>query len=137
MFRRLRRALSVAALAATAAAGCETTTSPPPEEQPDPTTFSLSGTITLNGATTHHFPTGAGEIDVRLKVLAPADNVVIGMALGIWTGTTCDLRIADDNAVFNALLIGSATAAGEFCVRMYDVGKLSDVSDYTIDITHF
>lgn len=137
MFRRLGRALSVVALAVTAAAGCETTTSPPPPPQPDPTTFSLSGTITLNGATTHHFPTGRGEIDVRLKVLAPVDSVIIGMAIGVWTGTTCNLAIADDNAVFNALLIGTATAAGEFCVRMYDVGKLTDLTDYTIDITHF
>ena len=137
MFRRLRRACSMVALATLASAGCETTTTPQEPDPPTPTTLSFSGALTIHSATTHRFSTGPGEINVRLKVLAPVETVIIGMALGEWTGATCNIRIADDNAVFNALLIGSATASGEFCARIYDVGKLAEPTDYTIDVTHF
>jgi hypothetical protein len=137
MFRRLRRALPLVALATLASAGCETTTSPPNEDPPDPINLSFTGTLTLNSSAIHRFTAGAGEINVRLKVLAPVESVVIGMALGVWTGASCNIVIADDNAVFNALLIGTATASGEFCARMYDAGKLTDVTNYQIDVTHF
>ena len=138
MFRRLRRALSLVALATLASAGCETTTSPPNnEDPPDPINLSFTGTLTLNSSAIHRFTAGAGEINVRLKVLAPVESVVIGMALGVWTGASCNIVIADDNAVFNALLIGTATASGEFCARVYDAGKLTDVTNYQIDVTHF
>jgi hypothetical protein len=137
MFRRLGRVLSLIALAAVSAAGCETTTSTTPEEPPDKIVFSLSNTLPITGAVTHHFATGAGEINVRLKVLAPVESVVIGMAMGVWTAGSCEVKIADDNAVFNALLIGTARDPAEFCVRMYDVGKLTEPTDYTIEITHF
>jgi hypothetical protein len=137
MFGRLRRALSLVALAAVAAAGCETSTSPPPPPVVDPEVKSFSGTIALNAATTHHFATGPGEISVRLQVLAPVQTVTIGMAMGLWTGTSCNVVIADDQAIFNALLIGTANEAREFCVRMYDVGKLTDVTEYTIEVKHF
>jgi len=136
MPRQLGRVLSLVALATVAAAGCETSTTPSPGPDPEKFTFSVSNNLPLNGALTHRFTAGAGEINVRLKVLAPVESVTIGMGLGIWTGT-CDIRISDDNAVFNALLIGTATASAEFCVRMHDVGKLAAPTDYTIEITHF
>ena len=105
--------------------------------EPEKFTFSLSNTLSLQGANTNHFATKAGEINIRLKTLTPVETVTIGMAMGIWTGTSCNIVIADDNAVFNALLIGTARDAGDFCVRMYDVGKLTAPTDYTIEITHF
>ncbi len=137
MFRRLRHAVPAVALAMLAAAGCETTTSPPPSEPPPMTTLPFTGTIALNGAVIHRFTAGPGEINVRLRALTPVERVTVGMSLGTWSGTSCSIVIADDNAVFNALLIGTATAAGEFCVRMHDVGKLTEPTDYTIEVTHF
>lgn len=138
MHARLRRGLSLLAVAALTAAGCETTTLPPEPGGPPSIMVPFSGTLTLNGAATHRFPaTLAGEINVRLKTLSPESTVTIGLSLGVWTGASCNIVIADDNAILNALLIGSANAAGEFCARVYDVGKLTAATDYLIEVTHF
>jgi hypothetical protein len=32
---------------------------------------------------------------------------------------------------------GTAQQTGNFCVRIYDVGKLTASTNYTIDVTHF
>ena len=138
MPRRLRHALPLLALAAMAVGGCETTTSPPPPPAVDPVTKTFSGTLAVNGAAVHTFtPTEIGEINVTLKVLDPVSTVTIGMGLGVWTGTSCTIHIADDQAILNELLIGTATGEGEFCARLYDVGQLTAPTDYTIEVRHF
>ena len=138
MFLRLRRALPLVALATMALGGCETTTSPPPPPAPDPITKTFSGTLAINGAVVHTFtPNQIGEINVTLKVLAPVSTVTIGMGLGVWTGTSCNVLIADDQAILNELLIGTATGVAEFCARLNDVGQLTAPTDYTIEVKHF
>jgi hypothetical protein len=136
---RLRRALPLVALAAMAVGGCETTTSPPPPPAVDPVTKTFSGTLAVNGAAVHTFtPTEIGEINVTLKVLAPVSTVTIGMGLGVWTGTSCDVLIADDEAILNELLIGTATGVAEYCARLNDAaGQLTAPTDYTIEVRHF
>jgi hypothetical protein len=135
---RLRRALPLVALAAMALGGCETTTQPPPPPPVDPKTVSFSGTLVVSGAAVHRFtPTQIGEINVTLKVLAPVSTVTIGMGLGVWTGTSCTIHIADDQAILNELLIGTTTGEAEFCARLYDVGQLTAPTDYTIEVRHF
>jgi hypothetical protein len=135
---RLRHTLPIVALAALALAGCETTTSPPVPDPPDPTTLTFTGTVTISGAVTHRFTTTmAGEINVRLQTLAPVSTVIIGMGLGVWTGASCNVLIADDEAIQNELLIGTGTASGEFCIRVFDVGRLTAPTDYTLAVMHF
>src|SRR5690606_16161785 len=120
------RLLVLAAVAALAT-GCETTTTPPVGDPPTEINLTLTGTLTIAGAVTHRLTTTrATEINVRLQELEPVNTVTIGMGLGVWTGTSCDVLIADDEAIRNELLIGTGTAAGEFCVRVYDVGKLTE-----------
>jgi hypothetical protein len=133
---RLRHTLPIVALAL-AMAGCETTTSPQVPDPPDPTTVPFTGTLTINGAVTHRFTTGPGEINVRLQTLAPVSTVIIGMGLGVWTGASCNVLIADDEAIQNELLIGTGTASGEFCIRVFDVGRLTAPTDYTLAVMHF
>ena len=132
------RAAAVLALVALVAGACETTTSPPAPDPPTPTEFTIPGTLGLNGANTHVFTTTmAGEINVRLQTLSPIDTVTVGMGLGTWSGTSCNVLIADDEAIQNELLIGTGTAPGQFCVRIFDAGKLAAPTDYTIFIRHF
>ena len=138
MIQRLRGTLSLVALAALAGAACETTTSPPITDPPPRIEFTVTGTLGINGATTHQFTTTIpGEINVRLQALSPVDTVTIGLGLGFWTGTSCNVLIADDEAIQNELLIGTGTAAGVFCVRVFDAGKLTAPTNYTLAITHF
>ena len=138
MIRRLRGTLSLVALTALAGAACETTTSPPITDPPPRTEFTVTGSLGINGANTHQFTTTIpGEISVRLQALSPVETATIGMGLGFWTGTSCNVLIADDEAIENELLIGTGTAAGVFCVRVYDVGKLAAPTDYTLALMHF
>jgi hypothetical protein len=134
---RLRHTLPIVALAALALAGCETTTSPPTPDPVQPKTLTFTGTLTISGAVTHRFTTGPGEINVRLQTLAPVSTVIIGMGLGVWTGASCNVLIADDEAIQNELLIGTGTASGEFCIRVFDVGRLTAPTDYTLAVMHF
>jgi hypothetical protein len=132
------RLFALVALAALAAGGCETTTSPPIGDPPEEVNLTLTGTLTIAGSVTHRFTTTrATEINVRLQDLAPVDTVTIGLGLGEWTGASCNVRIADDEAIQNELLIGTGTAAGEFCARVYDVGRLTAPTEYTLAVRYF
>ena len=62
---------------------------------------------------------------VPLAALDPAD-AVIGVSIGTWNGDhPARLVIANDNATNGASVTGHATATGNYCVRVYDVGKLT------------
>jgi hypothetical protein len=136
MSRRLRALFPVLTLAASLAA-CETT--PPIEpEDPQKVTLQFTGTLTVNGAITHRFTTrGLGDITVTLKSLGPVGTPPVGLALGVWTGASCNLIIVNENAATDASLIGTATAAGEFCTRIADQGRLTEPASYGIGVTHF
>ena len=130
MFRRLVRALPVVLLPL-AAAACD---DPPITTIPDPpvTVRPFSGTLTVNGGAT-----ASGEIKVQIKALTPVDTVLIGLSLGVWTGASCNMQVENQNAALNTTVTGIAAATGEFCARVYDMGRLGESTNYTIEVTHF
>jgi hypothetical protein len=69
--------------------------------------------------------------------MAPATGATMGLALGIWNGASCNIVIANDNAIVNTTVIGQASAAGTLCVRAYDIGKLTATQTVELSITHF
>ena len=138
---RFARALWVPAvlLAALAASGCSDNSAPSGPTGPPPTaiTETFDGTLTVNGAVTQPFVVGtAGTVVVRLAALEPAD-AVIGVSIGTWNGVTCQIVIANDNATSGASATGNATSTGNYCVRVYDVGKLTRAAGYQITLIHF
>jgi hypothetical protein len=117
------------------AAACGGTTTPDPP--PDPVVDVFSGTLTPNGAVTHTFVTSrSGEIRARLSVLEPDQLLVIGVALGTWNGVSCQIVLPNDKATLGSEVIGAATAAGNLCVRLYDVGTMTAATTYDIQVTH-
>ena len=108
---------------------------------PDPviTTETFTGTLTVNGGRTHPFFTSAtGAITATLTSLgdAPADTTV-GFSLGTLAGASCNVVLANDQAVVTSVLNGTvSTLGGQLCVRMYDVGRLSGPVDYTFTVSH-
>jgi hypothetical protein len=135
MYRRL--ALIPVLVSALAVAACDDPPDPGPSEPP-PTeiTEPFSGTVTVNGAVTHSFQvTRAGNITARFGGLSVAD-AVIGLSLGTWNGQNCALIITNDNATVSSVVTGTASA-GAFCVRIYDVGRLTGPIDYEVIVTHF
>ncbi len=122
------------------AAGCGddpfTPTAPTP---PESVTDTFSGTLTINGATSHPFPVASqvgGTVLVTLKVLTPDAEAVVGMSLGTWNGTACQANISNDRAMVSSAILGQATSAGTLCVRIYDVGRLAAPQDYEVEVVH-
>ena len=108
---------------------------------PDPviTTETFTGTLTVNGGQTHQFFTSAtGAITATLTSLgeSPADTTV-GFSLGTLAGVSCNIVLANDQAVVTSVLTGTvSTLGGQLCVRMYDVGRLTGPVDYSFTVSH-
>ena len=135
----LRRLLLLPAVtAAVLAAACSDNTTAPTPEVPVTVTETFSGTVTVNGAVTTPFTVArAGTITAELTALSPDDTVTVGLSLGTWNGVSCQVVIANDAAKLGSAVIGTATAPGSLCVRVYDVGALTAPTDYDVKVDHF
>lgn len=120
------------------ACGSDDPVTPTDPTPPSETSEIFDGTVTVNGAVTHPFIVQrAGTVVARLAIVDPDAAAVIGMSLGTWNGAACQIILANDNAVLGVTLTGTASVAGSFCVRAYDVGKLTSPTSYQIVVTHF
>jgi hypothetical protein len=130
--------LAIAVLIGAAACGDDETTTPTEPTRPT-VTESFSGRVTVNGAQTHGFAaTGSGRIDVTLSTLGPDSAARVGLVLGtLNTLGACQVVISNDNATQGTLVAGNAGAAGNFCVRVFDVGQLTEPVEYTLTVVHF
>ena len=137
MLRRL--ILAPALVAAVMAAGCgDDPVTEPETETPVALTETFSGTVTVNGAFTHPFTvTRAGSVSVQVTALSPDDTVTLGLALGTWSGIACQVVIANDIAKLSSTVLGTATAPGSLCVRIYDVGGFTTAINYDVKVDHF
>ena len=123
-------------------AGCGSTTTTPTSSVTTTNTTTITetytGTVSVGGGTTFSFGvTALGTVTATYQSMTPASGATMGLALGIWNGASCQVIIANDNAVVNSTVIGQASAAGNLCVRAYDIGKLTATQTVTLSITHF
>jgi len=110
------------------------------EPTPISITEPFSGNLNPNGSRTHPFSVArAGTVTARITALAPDDTLGVGLDLGTWNGSTCAVIIRNSNASLtaNSSATGTAQQTGQFCVSIYDIGKLTASTDYTIDVTHY
>lgn len=151
MRRRSVSALLLAALLA-ATAGCNRNASTPTSASTGTTTTSgtivvetFSGVLNRSGGITHTFVTNSfGSVQLLLLALERqyepvegAEAPTIGISLGTWNGTSCSAVIAQDRATVSASVLGTANAAGMFCLRAYDAnGSLAGPTAYTIQVSH-
>ena len=152
--RRLfwRALLMVAVVAAAAACNDNNNFSTPtgPTTPPTVLTETFSGTLVKNAAFTHPFTvTDAGDVSVFLLQSVdpahPENNAIpIGVSLGTWNGVSCAVVIASDSIMpvntdnpSQGRLTGRATAAGNLCVRVYDVGFVPGLATYELLIDHY
>lgn len=137
MLRRL--ILAPVLVAAVMAAGCGDDPAPAPvTETPVLLTETFSGTVTVNGAFTHPFTVSrAGSVTAQVTALAPDDTVTLGVALGTWNGIACQVVIANDTAKLSSSVLGTATAPGSLCVRLYDVGGFAATTSYDVKVDHY
>jgi hypothetical protein len=130
--------LLLLALGAGAAAACDDTTTINNPSTPIPTTTeTFAGTVTVNGAITHIFAvTQRGAVTATLTAVGSDNTATIGVSLGTWNGTTCQIILANDQAVVGAGVLGTVSGVGNLCLRVYDVGKLAASTTYSVDVVH-
>jgi len=122
------------------AAACDNGPEPTLPTTPPPTvTDTFTGSLTLNGATTHSFSTqAAGQITATLIGLNPTVSAGIGFSMGTWNGATCQAQFTNDTAVASSVLTGTTVSPASLCVRMHDsAGRLTDGPvTYTVQVVH-
>src|SRR5687768_10306942 len=108
---------------------------------PDPTavTETFTGTLTINGAATHHVFTGAsGPITATITSLGENAPAKVGLSMGTLSATQCSVVLHNDAAVVASSLSGTVSSLnGSLCIRIYDVGALTGSVPYTLTVTHF
>jgi hypothetical protein len=141
-------ALVAAAMAAT---GCSnnTASNPTPSTPATSVTDTFEGTLTVNGAITQPFVVQtAGTVTATFTSLNPSSVVVngetsdtvVGLSIGTWNGLVCTIgapTLANDKAKVGVALTASATATGNYCVRVYDSGSLTQATAYQLTVTHY
>lgn len=140
--RRLIPGLLLVAVLATSAAGCGddtngtvTTPTTTTTTQTTVTEPPFTGTLRTNGAATVAFlATAGGTITATLTSLSGSQN--IGLSIGTWSGSACQIVVANDNAAQAAAVSGTVTAAASLCVRVYDPGRLTAPADFNVTIVH-
>jgi hypothetical protein len=142
MPRPFRRSLlAFAAAAAIGAAGCDSGDAPTSPDDPGPppatVTETFSGNVGVNGAQNFNFASqAAGSVTATLTAITPDEAAVVGLSLGTWNGTACQIVIANDNATKGITVTGSVSGIGSLCVRIYDVGKLTTTAGFEITVVH-
>ena len=143
MYRHIVRGV-VIAVAVVAMSACSNDTLSSLTTPTTPTIFTdtFTGTLSRNGAFTHSFTTATlGAVTVTILNLQPTANQIVGLSLGVWTGSACSTTPAtggssSDTATTGSSITLNATAAGSLCVRLYDVGFVNEPVLYALQVTH-
>jgi hypothetical protein len=105
-----------------------------------PTTTStdtFSGTVTRNGGFIHPFATQqAGTVTASYRSIGTDNTIALGLALGTWNGSACQILLVNDNATAGVTVSGAVSGAGSLCVRVYDVGYVTDPLTYEVQVVH-
>jgi hypothetical protein len=125
---------------AAVSASCSNSNQPTIPTAPTPvtTTETFTGTINKNGAFTHtFFTTTTGTVQATLTALDPESTTNIGFSMGTYSGSTCAVLLANDSAVKTSVITGSVNSAGgNLCIRVYDVGKITEETTYEVQVVH-
>jgi hypothetical protein len=138
-FRRsLWAALAAAAALAVSSCGDSTASSTPTTPSGTTTSETFSDTLTPNGAKTHTFTAAAaGLITATLTTLAPDSTAKVGLSLGTWNGSQCQLILSNDTATQGTQVTGNVSTTSALCVRIADsTGTLTQAETYTITVSH-
>ena len=108
-----------------------------PTTAPVGATETFAGTMNRNGADTHPFTTRPGTVTATLTTLSPNSTAIVGLSLGTWNGVACQTVIANDRATQGIAVVGTASGAGNLCVRLYDAGgSLTEPASYEVLVVH-
>ena len=134
--RALLLAVAVVVVGAMSACSNDALNVPTPYT-PCPCTDGFAGTLSKNGAFSHTFTTSnLGAVTAALVSLAPNTSQIVGLQLGVWNGVSCTAASSTDTATSGSSITLNASSAGTLCVRLYDVGFISEPVLYQLQVTH-
>ncbi len=132
--------LSLWAMVAAVATGCSdaaTPTSATSTTEPI-TAFTFSSTFTARGSASRSFTSIApGEIALTLTAASPDVRLGIGVGIPRPDGSGCNLTQAAEVGAGSGPHITIAADPGTWCVRVYDLGSVSERVAFSLDVTHF
>ena len=129
---------TVLLIGALLAAGCDNDPDrPDTPTEPDPITDTFTGSINVNGAATHTFAVPrTGIVSATLTTVTPDATIQVGFGLGTWNGSNCQMVLTKDDGVQGNAVTGITNGAGTLCLRIYDVGKMTETLNYTVTVSH-
>lgn len=94
--------------------------------------------LSLNGARTYSFTvTASGGITAQLINWEPNPNLPVGLSLGTWNGSICQVVLDAPKAVQGTVVVGQTNATGDFCVRIYDAdGTIVNPQTFVVHVTY-
>jgi hypothetical protein len=142
--RRRISGIAVLLVVAMGVAGCSDEIGGIDEDPTTPTTpttitqtETFTGTVAASEVKVHGFSVRPGLVTATLTALGPDANLPIGFGLGTWDGISCNAVVNNLTAVQGNQLVGTASSAAVICVRIFDVGNLTDVTaDYTVTVAY-
>jgi hypothetical protein len=100
-------------------------------------TDTYSGTMTHNGGFDYPFSsTQAGTVTASYVSIGTDNSIALGLALGTWNGSTCSILLVNDNVTVGVVVSGAVSGAASLCVRVFDVGFVSDPLSYQVQVLH-
>lgn len=127
-----------AALLVSSACGAQTPTEPAPVYELKTSIF--TGTVRTGGTVSFPFTVvNPGDIGVSITELAPVSTLSMGIAMGFWDAAaeTCTQQLTTSAATLNIVFNASPSAAGDYCVGIFDTGNVQDSSDFTLKVTYY
>ena len=103
---------------------------------PNRTTIFFSNRLHVGGFLWRSFRVERfGQATVQLVAMSPETDVVVGLGLGRFDGTNCNLLDNIQTAPNETdPQILRSLSAGEYCVRITDIGNLTKIADFSIII---
>ncbi len=127
---------------ALAAAGCGSdsaaTTTSPTTTTPTATTDTFVSSIAVRGSAARTFITSSnGAVKVTLSTLGNGSGMV-GLGIGVpATSAPCSLAQSIVTGPGSAPQIVTSADAGVYCVQLFDAGRLTEDTAFTLTVEHF
>ena len=131
-----------AVVLALAAAGCGTDptsiTTSPTTTTPTATVDTFVSSIAVRGSAARTFTTSSsGTVKVTLSTLG-SGNSTVGLGIGVpATSAPCSLAQSIVTGPGSAPQIVTSADAGVYCIQLFDTGRLTEDTAFTLSIEHF
>lgn len=136
--RRTLKLLVFAAMTGAACSGVETPTSATATAT-SPVSVTYSTTFApLGGAARLFTASRAGVVSVTLTAAGPPSTVALGLGVGIprSDGGGCLLSQSVITPAGPAAQLSTSVDAGDYCVKLFDGGTLTELVTVTVALTH-